>query len=189
MTLITYEPVEADENAFVMYWAARYQDYDDDSFYTENVGRELNEQRILAWYEWKNGTPLSESKLRSVIANYVNRRAELDEISSAEKAEHFLARFDAGGAIWRTFWLHLWQPTKFPIYDMHVHRAMRFIQSGAKEEISGKADSVKIRLYVDQYLPFYARFDGINHREVDKALWFYGKFLSENKFPADPKST
>jgi hypothetical protein len=30
---------------------------------------------------------------------------------------------------------------------------------------------------------FYARFDGLPHGAVDKALWAFGKFLSESNFP------
>jgi hypothetical protein len=126
----------------------------------------------------------------SRLANAMNENSgeEFDRITDLGKArseaEQFLARFDGGGAIWRIFWLHLWQPMRFPIYDQHVHRAMRFIQAGVIEE-TPERESEKIHSYTDQYLQFYARFDGINHREVDEALWTYGKFLSENNFPTE----
>ena len=186
MALIIYEPVEVGAEAFVKFWAVRYGGYDE-TFYQDNIGKELNTERILEWYRWKNGMRLAPLKRKSVMANFVNRRAELDELSPELEARAFLARFNSGGVIWRIFWLHCWQPTRFPIYDQHVHRAMQFIQTGAKEEIPTR-DSEKISSYIDQYLPFYCRFNGINHREVDKALWAYGKFLSENDFPTDPNS-
>lgn len=184
MRLIVYEPVSADPKAFVDFWSARYTDYDD-NFYHENVGHELTEDRILKLFKWKNGTTLSGPKRSSVIRNFVARRHELDQIRADEGASALLARFSKGGAIWRIFWLHCWQPARFPIYDQHVHRAMRFIQSGEREEIPQK-DPDKIRSYIGQYIPFHARFDGIPHRAVDKALWAFGKFIGENTFPPTP---
>jgi hypothetical protein len=75
---------------------------------------------------------------------------------------------------------------RFPIYDQHVHRAMAFIQTGALEEIPTD-DAQKIASYIHRYLPFHATFAGIGiqsvNRAVDKALWAFGKFLSEANFP------
>lgn len=181
MRLIIYEPVKADMRAFVEFWSKRYTGYDDD-FYEANVGQELTETRILEWFEWKNGTPLSDLKKKSVLKNYVARRHDLATIPADETPAQLLARFSGGGAIWRIFWLHCWQPARFPIYDQHVHRAMRFIEAGVLQEIPAK-DPDKILAYIDQYMPFHARFDGLPHRAVDKALWAFGKFLGENNFP------
>ena len=183
MQLIIYEPRKADRKAFVEFWAARYTGYDDE-FYDANVGQDLTESRILEWFIWKNGTPLSEAKRQSVLRNFVARRGELD-LALNETAAQLLARFSEGGAIWRIFWLHCCQPARFPIYDQHVHRAMGFIQSGVPEEIPER-DPQKIRAYLDLYMAFHAQFDGIPFRQVDKALWAFGKFLSENNFPHEP---
>jgi hypothetical protein len=179
--LIIYEPVKADLKAFIEFWEARYTGYDDD-FYHANVGHELTEARILELFEWKNGTRLSGSKRNSVTRNFVERRSELDQISRDETASALLARFSEGGVIFRIFWLHCWQPARFPIYDQHVHRAMRFIETGVREEIPDKEPD-KIQAYIEQYIPFHARFDSMPHRAVDKALWAFGKFVGENNFP------
>jgi len=182
--LIVYEPVKADKKAFVQFWSGRYTGYDDE-FYEANVGQELTEERILEWFEWKNGTPLSNLKRNSVLKNYVARRGELATIPANETPERTLSRFSEGGAIWRIFWLHCWRPQLYPIYDQHVHRARRFIEAGAIEEIPAK-DPDKIRAYVGQYMPFHAKFDGLSQRAVDKALWAFGKFIGENVFPYEP---
>ena len=185
MHLIIYDPVKADKEAFVAFWSDRYPGGDDD-FYDRNVGQELTEERILGWFEWKNGTPLSARKRNSVLTNFVARRCELAMILPDETPAQILQRFSDGGAIWRIFWLHCWQPARFPIYDQHVHRAMRFIQDGVrkKEDLQiPEKDPDKIQAYIDQYIPFHARFDGLPHRKVDKALWAFGKFIGENKFP------
>jgi hypothetical protein len=184
MQLIIYEPVHADRQAFIDFWAARYTGYDDD-FYYANVGHELTEARILDLFEWKNGRRLSEEKRDSVLRNFVARRGELNQVSQEESAAALLARFAEGGPIFRIFWLHCWQPARFPIYDQHVHRAMRFIEAGVREEIPEKEPD-KIRAYLDQYMPFHARFEGISDRAVDKALWAFGKFINENNFPQEP---
>src|SRR5207237_2721170 len=93
MQLIVYEPVKADKEAFVEFWSGRYTGYDDE-FYKANVGQELTEERILLWFEWKNGRRLSEKKRRSVLDNFVARRSELDQKHSAEE---LLARYTEDG--------------------------------------------------------------------------------------------
>jgi hypothetical protein len=171
--------------AFVDFWAAQYTD-DDDDFYYANVDKELTEPRILEWFEWKNGTRLSETKRKSVLRNFVERRSELAHIAQDETPSNLLARFSEGGVIWRIFWLHCWQPARFPIYDRYVHRAMRFIQTTAREEIPTK-DPDKIRAYIDDYMPFHDKFKDFKDREVDRALWAFGKFIGENpNFPTEP---
>lgn len=184
MPLIIYQPLEASTEAFVRFWSARCTGYDE-KFYQSNVHQELTEARILEWFEWKNGMPLADHKLESVRRNYVARRLELYEIPDDESDAAILARFGAGGAIWRIFWLHCWRPDRFPIYDQHVHRAMVFIESGEIGEISNK-DSEKISSYLNHYLPFRRRFQSIDQREADKALWAYGKFIDGNNFPVQP---
>jgi hypothetical protein len=183
MPLIIYQPVNVKPEEFVNFWAARYS-YSNQAFYDANAGQELTETRILDLFTWKNGTPLSDAKRESVLRNFVARRAELDQVQQNEPAARLLSRFSEGGAIWRIFWLHCWQPARFPIYDQHVHRAMRFIDQGVVEEIPS-TNPQKIRVYLNSYLAFHARFDGFNFRLVDKALWAFGKFLNENNFPAE----
>jgi hypothetical protein len=181
--LIIYEPVGAEAKTFIEFWAARYTGYDDD-FYEANVGQELTEARILAWFKWKNGMKtLSRLKEKSVMTNFVARRHELHRLKDRDAAV-LLSHFSEGGVIWRIFWLHCRQPKRFPIYDQHVHRAMQFIATGRREEIPGR-DEDKIRAYIEQYMPFHERFDGLPHRAVDKALWAFGKFIGENNFPLE----
>jgi hypothetical protein len=147
MRLIIYRVANADAKEFVEFWSARYTGYDDE-FYEANTGRELTEERILALFEWKNGTPLSGPKRNSVLRNFVARRDELPRAAD-ESASDLLARFGEGGVIWRIFWLHCWQPARFPIYDQHVHRAMRFIEKGGgnSREGRGQAKRLSVRLH------------------------------------------
>ena len=179
--MLIYQPLQANQQQFVNFWSLRYE-YAEENLYADNVGKELTEQRILELYRWKNGTPLSDKKLASVHRNFIQRRNELAQIQPNESANDFLARFTNGGAIWRIFWLHCWQPNQFPIYDQHVHRAMAFIENGVREEIP-QNDPRKIEAYIARYLPLHAQFSAIDGRAVDKALWAFGKFINEVNFP------
>lgn len=181
MPMIIYQPLQANQQQFVEFWSLRYE-YAQENLYLNNVGQALTEQGILELYQWKNGTPLSARKLTSVHRNFVQRRGELAQLQPNVTANDFLAHFNNGGAIWRIFWLHCWQPNRFPIYDQHVHRAMAFISNGVPEEIP-QYDPRKIEAYIDRYLPFHAQFAAIDGRAVDKALWAFGKFINEVNFP------
>jgi hypothetical protein len=181
MSMLVYKPHLADSRTFVDFWSSQYP-YPEE-LYDDNIGLELNEKRVFDLFQWKNGTPLSRLKQASVRKNFVRHKAELARLQTGESAADLLAHIPDGGAIWRIFFLHCCQPTRFPIYDQHVHRAMVFIQTGSPEEIPAY-DAQKIMSYCQRYLPFYATFDGIDHhRSVDKALWNFGKFLKEATFP------
>jgi len=164
--------------AFVNYWAPQYN-YKNESLYADNIGKSLTVKRINELFEWKNGFRLSQSKQRSVDNNYISRISELKRVSRSASANTFLSQFDAGGAIWRIFWLHCWNPDRFPIYDQHVHRAMGFIERQVVEEIP-ISDAKKVESYIERYLPFHKKFRGINSRSVDRALWFFGKSLQSS---------
>jgi len=179
--MIIYQPLQATPQQFFEFWSLRYQDKQE-HLYLSNIGKDLSMQRILDLYQWKNGTPLSARKLTSVLENFVRRSVELAQLPPDINANDFLLHFKNGGAIWRIFWLHCWQPNRFPIYDQHVHRAMTFIRNGVSEEIP-QYDPRKIQTYLDIYLPFHAQFSGIDGRAVDKALWAFGKFINEVQFP------
>jgi hypothetical protein len=181
MPMLIYKPLQATPTEFVQFWSLRYV-YAKEYLYNDSIDHELTEQRILDLFEWKNGIPLSKLKQASVRRNFVQRRRELLQLQPNLEPGNFLAHFPKGGAIWRIFWLHCWQPLRFPIYDQHVHRAMTFIQTGACAEIPAY-DPRKVNSYIRRYLPFHATFDGIDSRSVDKALWAFGRFLNEANFP------
>jgi hypothetical protein len=182
MTLTTYTARTACEADFVAFWERQY-DYPLEPLYTDNIGQPLTADRVHQLFEWKNGFPLSARKRCSIEKNYIARIQELNALPQNTDAAAFLARFALGGAIWRIFWLHCWQPSCFPIYDQHVHRAMVFIEKQRLEEIP-TADADKVQEYIHRYLPFYQRFQNLNRRSVDKSLWFYGKFVKATRFPS-----
>ena len=183
MKLFIYRPSAATPEQFVAYWSALYNATQDNTLYAPVVGQALTAEVVHQLFVWKNGSRLSGKKWRSVEDNYIARLEELRALPLDTNAETFLGRFSKGGAIWRIFWLHCWQPERFPIYDQHVHRAMSYIRGGRCEEINTWSDHTKISAYLHRYLPFYESFAGLEHRSVDRALWSFGKFVKNSRFP------
>ncbi len=157
---------------FIRFWDKLYSGYAEE-FYRGNIGKTLTGNRIQMWFEWKNGGQLSIRKRRS-IQQYSSPEERLPLNADQETVRAFLRR--PGGAIWRIFWLHLQHPAKYPIYDQHVHRAMAFLLDWGNLEIP-KRDSDKVRTYLDSYLTFCEKFRPLPHRQIDRALWAFGKFL------------
>jgi hypothetical protein len=181
MALIIYQARQASPAEFVAFWESFYR-YPKDELYTTNIAQPLTPERIHSLFEWKNGSGLSAAKRKSVEKHYIARIAEVSALSQDTGAAMFLEKFPKGGAIWRIFWLHCWQPTRFPIYDQHVHRAMVCIEQGILKEIPTD-HAAKVKQYLERYIPFLQRFQGINPRSVDKALWFFGKFIKGTRLP------
>lgn len=180
MPFISFLQRETQPEEFVRFWAPVYK-YAGEDVYVADIGAELTPDRIFRLFRWKNGGNLSEKKKASVQRNFVERRADLARFTGNYSARGFLEHFPTGGAIWRVFWLHCHRP-EFPIYDQHVHRAMVYVQTGRIEEIASN-DDAKINCYLDRYVQFHAEFVGLDGgREVDKALWAFGKFLKESNF-------
>ena len=123
--MVIYRAEPSDPEAFVAFWAARYAD-PREHLYVTNIGKPLTADRVRALFVWKNGGKLSSRKRESVERNYVSRIDELSEIDRETTVAEFLDRFSNGGAIWRLFWLHCWQPRRYPIFDQHVWRTKQY---------------------------------------------------------------
>ncbi|MCX5658349.1 MAG: hypothetical protein NTW19_01340 [Planctomycetota bacterium] len=157
---------------FVDYWDRLYSGYDEE-VYRENIGQPLTKERILKWFEWKNGRPLSRFKATSIL-RYSSPDEQIAVDATADDVRDFLNR--PGGAIWRIFWLHLQHPSLYPIYDQHVHRAMAFLEGRNDREIP-VSNARKIHVYLQEYQPFFRQLACPDHRRVDRALWTFGRFL------------
>ena len=178
--LLTYQATPAKTAPFIRFWATQYSD-PREALYTQNIGPPLTGDKIRSLFVWKNGGKLSERKRSSVERNYVSRLDEALGVTE-DGPRAFLDRFPDGGAIWRIFFLHCCWPHRYPIYDMHVHRAMSFIESdGTKEELGQYNDTQKTEAYLSRYLPFHQSRFGSPRAEVDRALWTFGRFIREWK--------
>ncbi len=169
-------PKETNQIEFIDFWSKQYN-YSNESMYDNNIGKELTEDRILKLFQWKNGTPLSVKKLKSIQDNYLADKT----IFPKKPSIHFIKKElnKPGGAIWRIFWIHCHYPQRFPIYDQHVHRAMARMQGWADIEIPSYKKK-KVDFYLTKYLDFHNEFKGLPHKKVDEALWSYGKFLAQD---------
>jgi hypothetical protein len=159
---------------FVRFWDALYDDEGyDETFYRDNIGRPP-EPKAYEWFKWKNGTPLSVRKQQTVQA-ILSNGGPVGPDADAGALQSYLGQ--TGGVVWRVFWLHLHHPQHFPIYDQHVHRAMACVTNRPKREIPIHGPT-KVRAYLEEYRPFFDRFAGCERRQVDRALWSFGKFLT-----------
>lgn len=163
---------------FVQCWAPRYWHFVErevDERYDRHIGRPYTPGDVVALFEWKNGIRLSNAKRASVERNFIARLDELHALPEDLEPGDFFRRWSKGGAIWRTFWLHLWQPMRFPIYDQHLYRGMSWIGEWESQEIP-TSDKQKIRDFLELCLPFWWE-HGLSSRDDDRALWTFGKVL------------
>ena len=170
-----------DMGRFIDFWAGAYQDPRED-LYTGNIG-ELTRGAVKDLYAWKRGHDefgqIPRRQRESIERNFLSRLPELKRLPRNRNPEDVLRLFSKGGAIYRIFFLHIWQPRKYPIYDQNVHRAMCFIKHAPLGELPA-TDKARVKTYLEEYVPFYNLFPARPHRKVDKALWSFGRFMASS---------
>lgn len=162
-----------DRDAFVKYWASTYPLVNEPT-YQENIGKSLTAARIWALFEWKNNGPIAQHKRDSIQKNYIDAKPKAPRTGNRDDLVSFIRL--PGGAIWRIFWLHCYDPIQYPIFDQHVYRAMRRLLHGKAEEPPA-TNRGKAIAYADEYMSFYKEFQYPNGKLLDQALWSYGKYL------------
>ena len=156
-----------DIDEFVEHWSKQYY-YKWEHLYTVNIGKPLTETSLIELYLWKNGTKLSQDKLQSVLDNY-----PLTFDGCLE--DRYLNPNQPGGAIWNIFYMHCLDQ-RWPIFDQHAFRAMKYIKYGRIIELQPDNQS-KYASYIDEYIPFLTFLKQEDYRKLDKALFCFGKFL------------
>lgn len=166
---------------FVQFWSTFY-DYPLEKLYNTRIGlQQFTQTDIEKLFEWKNGMELSERKKKSLKDNVLDK---LDLINSLKQQEEinideFKKAFKSISAVWKIFLLHLIKPDYYPIYDQHIHRAYLYIHhldySLLKNTISNKA---KEDFYFNTYMNFVHTIDGCNLKQIDEALFSFGRFLN-----------
>ena len=119
----------------------------------------------------ENGKRLSTTKQQTFSTYFSDPNATLPEDN--DERDYLTG---PGGPIWRAFYLHCRLPEKYPIFDQHVYRAMRFVTLKSRKELP-KGTAAVAKEYVNKYLLFFRSFETENPRRVHMALWQYGKFL------------
>lgn len=168
----TFKIDKSDINDFINHWSKRYF-YENGEKYTKNIGNPLTEKSRKELFEWKNGSEISSAKWRSIEENY-------PLLFSGDKEERYLNHKNGGGAIWNIFYLHCLDHEKWPIFDQHTYRAMRYLKTGKIEEI-GNTNKQKFESYTREYMPFVKEITKTasceDARKLDKALFAFGQFL------------
>ena len=155
-------------DAFVHHWAPKYK-YPYEDKYESNIGKPLTDTSRRQLFEWKNGSVIAKKKLASIEKNYPLR-------FDGRVEDRYLRDGGLGGAIWNIFYAHCLYPERWPIFDQHVCRAMCYMLESELREIPVK-DTEKLQVYRDEYVLFYRSFRLFPERQLDKALFMFGKFL------------
>jgi hypothetical protein len=168
--------VSASETGFVEFWS-KLNSYDLERLYDENIKKNpLDEDAVWALFQWKNGSEeIAKMKKQSIIKTYLPQLKKIPSLKSLEDGKNYLATL-GGGPIWNIFWLHCINPELFPIFDQHTYRSMAKILDMNVKNISKKRPEI-IRSYFEEYIPFTRQFIRVSQRDLDKALFAYGRLL------------
>ncbi len=175
--------------SFIKCWKRFYEpDESKDKIYFDNLKtlNELKEDIIEKLFIWKNGMPLSGKKLDSVnkIKDKLDGIKEKfapsgGSINELEKIYNYSFEFFENGYIWNLFFLHILKYETCPIADMYAYRAFNYMCNGENELPVYNWDTYTI------YMDFFNSIGSETNRkskkerkEIDDALWGFGKFLS-----------
>jgi len=171
----------ASYSEFIQFWST-YYDYTLEELYNTRIGlQQFTQTDIEKLFEWKNGMELSERKRKSLKDNVLDKLDLINRYKQQEKfnLDEFKKVFKSMSAVWKIYLLHLIKPDYYPIYDQHIHRAYLYIHhqdySQLKNTISNKA---KENFYFTYYLNFVHSIDGCSLKQIDEALFSFGRFLN-----------
>lgn len=180
--LLSIQASWSDTTSFIAHWQTKYSDpRNDETLYTENIGKPPTGDTRERLFQWKNGSRLSAEKQKSIVENYPSN-------FTGSITERYLTAGQNGGPIWNIFYAHVLNRTTYPIFDQHTYRAMIYLtgQMPANfndfEELEKKKAEHIYSLYLNMYIPFYNSIDYESHddkfnRHKDQALFAFGKFL------------
>jgi len=131
---------------------------------------------------WKTNTPVGFDVWRDISANQEVVKSNIPIQFPLTKPEIVveLQERKGFGFIWTLFTLHCFYPETYPLYDQHVYRAYKYINSNNQYIPKVAPDSWEeyykymhyfIKLKEQYEMPFW---------ELDKALWAYGKSIKQN---------
>ena len=99
--------------------------------------------------------------------------------SNMIEVEEFRKEFKDLTTVWKIFLLHIIKPSKYPIYDQHIHRTFLFIHNEDWSNISNTSinNKAKEAFYFNRYLPFIEEQQIKDVKQVDEAFIAFGQFL------------
>lgn len=174
----------ANINEFVDVWSKSYA-YQNMTLYTEPISKEhLEIDDLRNLFEWKNGMTLSGKKTEAFEQKILTKIGVVNELKKAWDERLFENEFSGLTTIWKVFLMHIIQPAQYPIFDQHVFRAFKFITNQTPDAVLPSYDKARFPIYKNEYLPFYSNCAKEMHekftlKNLDDALWTFGKFLSD----------
>jgi hypothetical protein len=174
----------ADLNTFIDNWSKSFM-YLNMASYTDLIYREeFSVENIEELFTWKNGMKLSGKKDTALKEKILSKHEIINQLKRNWNTNIFDKTFSDLSAIWKIFLMHIIQPNEYPIFDQHVFRAFKYISEQDKDASLPTSNGEKIKIYHKDYKPFYLNCkdimnDNFTAKQLDSALWTFGKFLSE----------
>ncbi len=168
---------------FFDFWMHRYF-YKSKHDYDKLMDQELTEEALKALFEWKNGMNLSKKKEASYIAKVKNHLKSIAEYrnDTNKNASQLYDSLNNVSFVWRIFACHIARPQEYPIYDQNIHRSVLYIQGNDewKNVTPQLSDEKKEDFYFHNYKEkFLPEFKDIPSRDIDKALFAFGRYLRD----------
>lgn len=85
------------------------------------------------------------------------------------------------GFFWAVFVAHSYKPKTYPLYDQHVYRAFKYLQSGGELNPATAPTDWAEYLNYCKFFNLQMSHAGVVQVDCDRALWAYGKFLKFKK--------
>ena len=181
----------SDWSTFVNFWDTMYNyTSKSDAYQAFVIERDssfvFDDTNVRKLFEWKNNTGEKLATNKENRVKYViDALPIIKELNNEWDNNEFNRAFGKISTVWQTFLMHIIQPNKFPIFDQHVYRAWTYLQKGQAEELKGtiKHQFSLYTSYTNFFDAIYSE-SGCNPRQLDRALWAFGKFIKQ--YPSLP---
>jgi hypothetical protein len=143
------------------------------------------------YFALKKGWSFQGNKREFPIFDYMAKKiGKLPKNNSKEISDFFyeLMKIKNCGIVNTIFCIHILFPKEYPIYDQFVHYSMDYMfgNTGTENIIKKRTRYFHLYEYNMGYKYFYNKLAGSNSslewkRKIDKALWSFGKHISNLK--------
>jgi hypothetical protein len=132
---------------------------------------------------WKPGSPVGHPSWLYLSETETELRLRIPERFPRDRPDIVdeLQAMDRIGFVLAVFVLHCSHPEVYPLYDQHVYRAYRYLDTSGRE-ITGSAPGVWVEYA--RYRDFFqaqVREVGLPYWQVDRALWAMGRHLKQQR--------
>ncbi|VVB86417.1 Uncharacterised protein [uncultured archaeon] len=182
-------------NEFINGWKKSYDPRYDENVYFNNLipFKNLTTDNIQKLFEWKNETiPIAEKKQKSlnklkenlpeIQARFENSGSSITELNNIYSLQFFKS-----GYIWNLCFLHILKYDNCPIADKYVYCAYNYICNGKNQMPSSDWETyIKYRDFFNEIASETNRKSVKERKEIDEALWAFGKHLQPKKNACRP---